>query len=50
MVINLADIHVRRSEYEANPSRVKEILAYGNERARKMAAATMEEVRQAMNL
>lgn len=50
MVASLADIHVRRSEYEANPNRVKEILAYGNERARKVAAATMEEVRQAMNL
>lgn len=50
MVVHLADIHVRRSEYEANPAQVKEILAYGNERARKMAAATMEEVRQAMNL
>lgn len=50
MVTNLADIHIRRSEYAANPGRVKEILFYGAERARKVAAATMEEVRQAMHL
>ncbi|MEG6585674.1 tryptophan--tRNA ligase [Dendrosporobacter sp. 1207_IL3150] len=50
MVVNLADIHVRRSEFEANPGRVKEILIFGAERARKVAAATMEEVRQVMHL
>jgi tryptophanyl-tRNA synthetase len=50
MVDNLADMHVRRQELEANPGRVKEILMYGGERARKVAAKTMEEVRQVMNL
>lgn len=50
MVESLADIHARRSELEANPTRVKEILAFGAERARKVAAATMEEVREVMNL
>nr|WP_092067398.1 tryptophan--tRNA ligase [Dendrosporobacter quercicolus]NSL46569.1 tryptophan--tRNA ligase [Dendrosporobacter quercicolus DSM 1736]SDL56071.1 tryptophanyl-tRNA synthetase [Dendrosporobacter quercicolus] len=50
MVVHLADIHVRRDKYAANPARVKEILFYGAERARKVAAATMEEVRQAMHL
>ncbi len=50
MVDNLADMHVRRQKLEENPGRVKEILAYGGERARKVAAKTMEEVRQAMNL
>jgi tryptophanyl-tRNA synthetase len=50
MVINLADIHTRRAALEANPGRVKEILQYGAERARKVAAATMEEVRAAMHL
>jgi len=50
MVANLADMHVRRMEFEANPGRVKEILVYGAERARKVAAQTMEEVRQVMNL
>jgi len=50
MVDNLADMHVRRQALEANPGRVKEILVYGGERARKVAAKTMEEVRQAMNL
>lgn len=50
MVTSLADIHVRRAELEANPGRVKEILAYGAERARAVAASTMEEVRKAMHL
>ncbi|MPM70601.1 Tryptophan--tRNA ligase [bioreactor metagenome] len=50
MVDNLSDIHARRSQLEANPARVKEILVYGAERARRVAAATMEEVRQVMNL
>ena len=46
----MTDMHTRRAEYEANPARVKEILAYGAERARKVAAKTMEEVREAMHL
>jgi tryptophanyl-tRNA synthetase len=50
MVVSLADIHARRAELEANPGKVKEILAYGAERARKVAAATMQEVRSAMHL
>ena len=43
-------MHVRRTEYEKNPAKVKEILAYGAERARIVAASTMAEVRAAMNL
>lgn len=50
LVNKLADMHVRRLELAANPGRVKEILAYGAERARKVAASTMEEVKQAMHL
>jgi len=50
MVASLADIHARRAALEANPGRVKEILAFGAERARKAAAVTMEEVRAAMRL
>lgn len=50
MVADLADMHVRRVGFEANPGRVKEILVYGAERARKVAASTMDEVRQAMHL
>jgi tryptophanyl-tRNA synthetase len=50
MSAGLADIHARRSALEANPARVKEILVYGAERARKIAAATMEEVRAAMRI
>ena len=50
MVESLSGIHTKRAELEANPQRVKEILAYGAERARKIAAATMEEVRAAMHI
>ena len=50
MANDLADMHVRRQSFVENPGRVKEILAYGAERARKVAAQTMEEVRQAMHL
>ena len=50
MIGILADMHVRRTEYEKNPVKVKEILAYGAERARIVAASTMAEVRAAMNL
>ena len=50
MVTTLADVHGRRKEMAQNPEKLKEILAYGAERARKIAAATMEEVRAVMNL
>ncbi len=50
MVTALADNHARRQTLETNPGRVKEILVYGAERARAVAAATMAEVREAMHL
>lgn len=50
MVDGLADIHARRAALEANPGRVREILAHGAERARRVAEATMAEVRAAMRL
>jgi tryptophanyl-tRNA synthetase len=50
MVTALADNHARRQALETNPDRVKEILIYGAERARAVAAATLAEVREAMHL
>lgn len=50
MVTTLADVHGRRKQMAANPAKIREILAYGAERARKIAATTMEEVRAVMNL
>ncbi len=50
MVLSLADIHSRRAVLEKNPQLVRDILADGAERARAVAAATMQEVRAAMNL
>ena len=46
----LAPIQERRKQYEQNPQRVWEILDEGTARARKVAEATMSEVRQAVNL
>ncbi len=50
MVTSLADIYNRRLELEAKPDYVREVLAHGAEKARKIAEQTMAEVRQAMNL
>jgi tryptophanyl-tRNA synthetase len=46
----LAGIRERRAQYEADPDRVRDIIEEGNRRARAVAAATMDEVRRAMNL
>jgi len=46
----LAPIQQRRSEYEANPQRVWDVLDEGTVRARKVAQETMGEVREAMGL
>lgn len=46
----LKPIQERRKQYEQNPQRVWEILDEGTARARKVAEATMSEVRKAVNL
>jgi tryptophanyl-tRNA synthetase len=46
----LAPIRDRRNELEADPEKLDEILAAGAEKARKVARATMADVRNAMNL
>jgi tryptophanyl-tRNA synthetase len=46
----LAPIRERRAELAARPNLVDEILAAGSERARREAATTLHEVRQAMRL
>lgn len=46
----LADVHARRQELENHPGRITEILEFGAQRARKVAAATMQEVKEAMHL
>jgi tryptophanyl-tRNA synthetase len=40
----------RRKKYEQNPRLAWDILEAGSERARKVASATMNEVRQAMKM
>lgn len=46
----LAPIRERRAEFAARPRLVEEILAAGSERARREAAETLHQVRQAMRL
>jgi tryptophanyl-tRNA synthetase len=46
----LAPIRERRAELEAKPKLVDEILAAGSERARREAAETLHQVREAMRL
>ncbi|MGE4552389.1 MAG: tryptophan--tRNA ligase [Desulfovibrionaceae bacterium] len=45
----LEPLHERRRALEANPGRVQEILAAGNERARAFARGTMAQVREILN-
>ncbi|MCL1801408.1 MAG: hypothetical protein FWG25_08630, partial [Promicromonosporaceae bacterium] len=51
-VINemLEPMHERRIEYRNNPGRIEEILRAGTERALHIAAETMGEVREAMQI
>jgi len=46
----LAPIREKRAELEANPGRVREILAAGADTAGAIARKTMEEVREVMNI
>lgn len=48
MAAILEPIHARRIELEAKPEYVREILLHGAERARSIAQATMDEVKEAM--
>lgn len=50
LVAYLTPVYERRRELEAKPELITEILAYGAERARKVASKTMLEVNQAMRL
>ncbi|RUM88926.1 MAG: tryptophan--tRNA ligase [Thermodesulfatator sp.] len=44
----LQPLRERRSEFEAHPELLEEILAEGNRRAREVASRTLQEVRQAL--
>jgi tryptophanyl-tRNA synthetase len=46
----LSGIHQRRAEYAARPDTVWDVLRDGSRRAREVAGATMDDVRQAMKL
>jgi len=50
MLERLAGIHARRPELAARPDTVFDILLEGSKRARAVAEATLEEVRQAMKI
>lgn len=50
MAAYMTPIYEKRQQILGNPGIVKEILAAGNEKARKAAAETMKEVREAMKI
>ena len=50
MLEKLAVVHARRPEFAARPDTVWDILIEGSERARAVAEATLDEVRQAMKV
>ena len=43
-------LHERRAHFKAKPERVREIIAFGSEKARTVAQATMEQVRAAIRI
>ena len=43
-------LHERRAHFKAKPERVKEIIAFGSKKARRVAPATMEQVRAAIRI
>jgi tryptophanyl-tRNA synthetase len=50
VIADLEPIRERRAELEKRPDDVRAILADGNQRAQRVAAETMDEVRRAMHL
>ena len=50
MVRALAPLRERREKWLSKPDAVRDVIEDGNRRARAIAAATMEEVRNAMGL
>ncbi|MCC7280723.1 MAG: tryptophan--tRNA ligase, partial [Chromatiaceae bacterium] len=50
VLAELKPIQERAREFEAQPERVRDLIAAGSEAARQVARKTMDEVRQAMSL
>jgi tryptophanyl-tRNA synthetase len=50
LIAYLAPIHRKREELEKTPEKLAQILAEGGEKARKMAAPTLNEAKRAMGL
>ena len=50
LTARLAPIYSRRKELERNRKRIRDILLEGSVQARRIAAATMDEARDAMNV
>jgi tryptophanyl-tRNA synthetase len=47
---SLQPIHEKQDYYRSNPGKVRDIIEEGNGKARKIASATMEEVREAVKI
>jgi tryptophanyl-tRNA synthetase len=50
VVDDLAPFREKRAQYQNKPRDVEDVLAAGNESARKVAASTMAEVRETLGL
>ncbi len=49
-IFAMADVHVRRQEYQGKPEKIREILEKGAKKASVAAEKTMEAVREVMYL
>ena len=50
LIETMKPLHERREHFKARPDRVREIIAFGSEKARTVAKNTMEEVRAAVKI
>jgi tryptophanyl-tRNA synthetase len=50
LIAAMAPMHARRAHFKSKPEQVKEIIAFGSEKARQVAQATMDQVRAAIRI
>ena len=50
LIAAMQPLHERREQFKANPERVREIIAFGSDKARRVAKETMKEVRAAVKI
>jgi tryptophanyl-tRNA synthetase len=50
LIAAMGPMHARRAHFKSKPEQVKEIIAFGSEKARQVAQATMDQVRAAIRI